>query len=383
MTGAPARRLGGTDVLVSLLVILIAMAELAFSQQHALRAPTTTQLVLIVTGAGALIFRRRYPRGAAAVAVLCGAAFPFAAPHDVLIEIPSMVALYTVASRTDRRTAAVFGAAAAVLLTASSVIWLPAHLGDIHNLLPVNYVAAAVAVGDSLRNQRALLRQERRRAAEAEHGREAEARRQVREERIRIARDLHDVVAHHITLVNAQAGVAHHLMRTDPDRAYQALAGIGETSRAALDELRATVGLLRSDDEPESRQPTPSFEHLDDLLTSIRGGGFDVQVARHGTPRPLTPTAGLAAFRIIQEALTNADKHGTRRAARLELTYAGDLLRVEVTNEARAGRQGPGTGHGMIGMRERAESAGGRFRAGLGADGVFAATVELPLATGQ
>ena len=382
MTGAAARRVRGTDALLALLAILIAMAELAYSRQHALRAPTMPQLALMVTGAGALILRRRHPRAVAAVAVLCGTAFPFAAPHDVLADIPSMVALYTVASRTDRRRAVTFGAAAAILLTASSVVWLPDHFNDIHNLLPVNYVAAAVAVGDSVRNQRALLRQERRRAAEAEQGREAEARRQVREERIRIARDLHDVVAHHITLVNAQAGVAHHLMRTDPDRAYQALAGISETSRAALDELRATVGLLRSDDEPETRQPAPSFERLDELLSTVRRGGFEVEVTRHGAARPLTPTADVAAYRIIQEALTNAGKHGTGPTARLGLTYAGDLLRVEVTNEARAGRQGPGTGHGMIGMRERAESAGGRFHAGLRADGVFVAGAELPLATG-
>ncbi|MFG2042828.1 sensor histidine kinase [Dactylosporangium sp. NPDC048998] len=329
-------------------------------------------------GAGALLLRRRYPRTVAVVTTLCGAALPMLAPHQVVVDTATVVALYTVAEATDRRTAATLGAVAAVLLTASSMRWLPGHFLDIRNAVPVNYVAAAVAVGDSVRNQRALLRQERRRAAEAERTREGEARRRVREERVRIARDLHDVVTHHITLVNAQAGVAHHLLRTDPGRAYQALAGIKETSRAALDELRATVGLLRADDEPESLQPAPSFTDLDGLLESFRRAGLDVRLTRRGTARPLTGTADLAAYRIVQEALTNASKHGIGPRVELDLTYTEYTLDITLTNPAEPGRRGPGTGHGLIGMRERAESAGGRFIAGLQA-GAFVVHAGLPL----
>jgi len=364
---------------LSLLVVLIGVAEIAYGHGPALYKPTIPQVAVILIGAGALLLRRRYPRSVAVVTILCGTALPIIAPHEVVVDAAAVVALYTVAVTTDRRTAAVLGVVAATLLTASSMLWLPGHLIDIHNVLPINYVAAAIAVGDSIRNQRALLREERRRAAEAENTRAEEAQRRVREERVRIARDLHDVVAHHITLVNAQAGVAHHLLHTDPDRAYQALAGIKETSRAALDELRATVGLLRADDEPETRQPAPSFAELGGLLESFRGAGLHVRLTQQGTPRPLSGPADLAAYRIVQEALTNASKHGTRPHADLTLTYQERALDITVTNPATPGHGGPGTGHGLIGMRERAESAGGRFTATLQAGGDFIVQAGLPL----
>lgn len=364
---------------LSLIVVLIGISQLAFSRDPGSHRPTVTQTVLITLGAAALLVRHRFPRSVAVVATLCGAALPIVAPHTVVADVATIVAIYTVAEATDRRTAAALGVVAAALLTASSLWWLPNHFFDIRNVLPLNYIAVAVAVGDAVRNQRALLRQERRRTMEAEHTRAAEARRQVREERIRIARELHDVVAHHITLVNAQAGVAHHLMHTHPERAYQALAGIKETSRAALDELRAAVGLLRADDEPESRQPVPSFTDLDALLNSFRGAGLRLRLTRQGTPRPLTGPADLAAYRIVQEALTNASKHGTKPSADLTLKYTEGTLAMTIANPAAPGHGGTGTGHGLIGMRERAESAGGHITAGLRADESYVVEADLPL----
>ncbi|MFD0578237.1 sensor histidine kinase [Dactylosporangium darangshiense] len=365
------------------------MAELAFShgpdeaavENPALHPqnPPIPQVALLLIGALALLLRHRHPRTVAVVTTLCGAALPFIAPHTVVIDVATIVALYTVAAITDRRTAAILGILAAVLLTASSIRWLPNHFSDLGNLLPINYIAVAVAVGDAVRNQHALLLQERRRTIEAEHSRESEARRQVREERVRIARELHDVVAHHITLVNAQAGVAHHLLRTDPERAYQALAGIKETSRAALDELRATVGLLRADDEPESLQPVPTFAEIGGLIESFRTAGLHIQLTQHGTPRPMTGSADLAAYRIVQEALTNASKHSIRAHTDVDLKYTQHTLTITVTNPATHGRSGPGTGHGLIGMRERAESAGGHLTATLQANTSFVVTAILPL----
>jgi len=334
------------------------------------KQPGVVSVVSPYTKAGAQQLATRANTAYAQVVLKSGA--------DV-VDAAVIVALYTVAEATDRRTAVVLGGVAAALLTASSIVWLPSHFSDITILLPINYVAVAVAVGDAVRNQRALLRQERRRAREAEHSRESEARRQVREERVRIARELHDVVAHHITLVNAQAGVAHHLLRTDPERAYQALAGIKETSRAALDELRATVGLLRADDEPETLQPVPSFAEIDGLLESFRMAGLRVRFTRQGVTRPLTGPADLAAYRIVQEALTNASKHGSTARADVDVAYAEGILTVTVTNPATPGRSGPGTGHGLIGMRERAESAGGRFTATRKGDGNFVVMAALPL----
>ncbi|GAA0525262.1 histidine kinase [Paractinoplanes ferrugineus] len=364
-----------------LLVVLINMAQIAYSTGGSLGKPAIAQVVIIVIGAAALMARHRYPRSVAVVTTLCGTALPIIAPHQVVVDVATVVALYTVAVTTDRRTTVILGAVAATLLTVSSMLWLPHHLLNIRNVLPLNYIAVAAAVGDAVRNQRTLLRQERRRTMEAEHTRESQSRLRVREERIRIARELHDVVAHHLTLVNAQAAVAHHLLRTDPERAYQALGDIKQTSRDALDELRATVGLLRDDDEPESRQPVPSFAELDTLLDSFRKAGLDLQLTRQGTPQPLTGSADLAAYRIVQEALTNASKHGPTAHAALDLTYTEQALHITVTNPATPGHRGPGTGHGMIGMRERAESAGGRFTTSSPTEEIFGVEVSLPLTT--
>ncbi|XVU27817.1 sensor histidine kinase [Actinoplanes sp. CA-054009] len=363
-----------------LLTVLIMMAAVAWHGENTLVKPTTAQLVLIVAGALALLFRLRWPAPVAAVTVVCGSLLPLAAPHLVFIDVACVVAAYTVATLRPRRTAWTAGILATVALTAAIIPWQPGGLLDILNVLPANYILVAVAVGDAVRTRRALLIQVRERAEQAERTREQEARRRVGEERIRIARDLHDVVAHHITLVNAQAGVAHHLMRTHPDRAYEALAEIRETSRAALDELRATVGLLRQDDDPpDSRRPTPTFADIGTLVDGFRKAGADITVTTDGRPGPLTGPADVAAYRILQEALTNAGKHALPGPVQVRLAYGPALLRLTVTNPARPGRHGPGTGHGLIGMRERAETAAGTVTAEMRPDGRFVVEAALPL----
>jgi signal transduction histidine kinase len=367
-------------VLPALVVALIGMFQLSVGGDSTFVHPDSWQIAISLTASIVLLFRYRYPVPVTWVTVVLGAVFPVVPPHTVVVDSACIVALYTVARRTDRRTAWTMAATATLLLTASSAWWLPNHLLDIRNLLPANYIAIAVAFGDSVRNHRAFLRQARERALEAERTREVEARRRVHDERIRIARDLHDVVAHHITLVNAQAGVAHHLLDQHPDKARQALADIKQTSRAALDELRATVGLLRQDDDPpENRHSTPGIGEVDALAASFRAAGFDIRLTRHGDPRPLSATADLAAYRIVQEALTNAGKHGIERRVDVRLTYTDAALELTVTNPAWPGHKGPGTGHGLIGMRERAESAGGWCTTQMRSDGLHELRAALPV----
>ena len=385
MTGrAPAGPRWWLVVLPAVVTILVAVFQLSYREGTTFVKPGVWQVTVAAVGSAALLLRYRYPAPVAWVTVLSGAALPMIPPHSVIVDAASIVALYTLATVADRRTAWITAAVAVVLLTTSSALWLPGHLLDIRNVLPLNYVAIAVAIGDAARNHRAVVRQAREQAQEAERTREEEAHRRVRDERIRIARDLHDVVAHHITLVNAQAGVAHHLLDTRPDKARQALADIRETSRAALDELRATVGLLRQDDEPaQSRQPVPGFDQVDALVDSFRTAGFDVRLTREGAARPLTATADLAAYRIVQEALTNAGKHGTARRMDVGLTYDDDdSLHVTVTNPADPAHRGPGTGHGLIGMRERAQTAGGSCTARVRDDGRYEIRAVLPLQPG-
>jgi len=183
-----------------------------------------------------------------------------------------------------------------------------------------------------------------------------------------------------MALVNAQVGVAHHLLRADPGKAYQALAHVKETSRSALDDLRATVSLLRDDEDPHADlQPAPSFSGLDDLLISVREAGLDIRLSTSGPARRLSGATDLAAYRIVQEALTNASKHGTGNCAALNLTYTSAALDITVTNRGQPAQRGPGTGHGITGMRERAEAASGTLIAGLGPDGSYRLHATLPL----
>jgi len=299
-------RAGWRVWLPPLIVTMIMICTVAYQDGRPRLVPSGAELILIFHAAAALLFRFRYPVAVAVVTVATGVVFPAALHHPMQIDVAVIVALYTLATLRGRRVAWTTGVLAAMALTGASAPWQVGGTRDLANLVPANSVLIAVAVGDAVRNRRALLAEMQERAVLAERRREQEARRRVHDERIRIARDLHDVVAHHITLVNAQAGVAHHLMPTHPDKAREALAGIRDTSRTALDELRAAVGFLRQDDAPDSRRPSPGLAAVDDLIGGFRQAGYDIRVTRTGPPAPLTRTSDLAAYRILQEALTNA-----------------------------------------------------------------------------
>jgi signal transduction histidine kinase len=343
-----------------------------------------------------LVARRRWPIQVVAATLAVSIAQVLVLTLVGPTAAPVAVALYTMAMRTDRRTAWRVAACATVALVGASLISHPSVEDVWQYLAQIAGLSLAVASGDAVRSRRQLLASALERAERAERTREEEARRRVTEERLRIARELHDVVAHHITLVNAQAGVAHHLMRTDPDHAYQALERIRDTSRAALDELRATVGLLRYSDAPAApREPAPGLADLDALLDSFRHSGLDITLERTGQPDELPPITDLAAYRIIQEALTNTRKHAGLVSARVHLDYRAKALRIAVEDDVPGTREtgsgsGPattaideaqstGTGHGMIGMHERAKAAGGTFTAGPRPAGGFRINAELPL----
>ncbi|KAK1177914.1 histidine kinase [Streptomyces sp. NBS 14/10] len=361
--------------LAGLIVLVQVIAALV---DRTWQAPHPVRVVLILLGATLLLWRRRQPLLVAVLTVLADSAMLILPPHQSWLPMASLIALYTLATHRERRISFSVGAAAGVWLTAASTLARPSEI--LSALVYFDYAIVAVAVGDSVRNRRAYLAQAQERALQAERTREEEAERRVREERIRIARDLHDVVAHHITLVNAQAGVARHLIHRHPDKAYEALSHITETSAAALDELRSTVSLLRrQDDPPPSLQPAPTFDQVNALLDAFRHSGLDVRLHREGTPRPLAASADLAAYRIVQESLTNAQKHGSGPTAEVRLLYTDQTLWISVANPARPGQHGAGTGHGLIGMRERADAAHGTLTTALRPDGTFRVQATLPL----
>ncbi|MET8546946.1 histidine kinase, partial [Kitasatospora sp. NPDC004799] len=280
--------------------------------------------VLIATVSAVTVFaHRRYPRAVVALTLLCTMVLALVSPRlTPAVATPLLLALYFLAIRTDRATALRASLATAVLLTGMSLMFgsgspISERLGVLAwALLPG-------ALGDSIRNRRAHLAAIEERAERAERTREEEARRRVADERIRIARDLHDVVAHHIALANAQAGIAVHLMDNHPVQAREVLSHITDATGSALQELRATVGLLRRDEERAPLEPAPGLDRLPELINTFERAGLPVRLTVEGEARPLSPGVDLTAFRIVQESLTNVAKHAHGADAEITLAYSG------------------------------------------------------------
>ncbi|MEW1656447.1 sensor histidine kinase [Streptomyces sp. NPDC093707] len=357
------------------------------------RELTAATVVLAVLACGALVLRRRLPRTVLAATGVLTIVELVLQSDDPRAPVAgaSVIALFTVASRTDRPTTWRIGALTCVVLTAAAMFFGHRAWYAPENLAIFAWTGMAAAAGDAVRSRRAYIDAIRERAERAERTREEEARRRVAEERLRIARELHDVVAHHIALVNVQAGVASHVMDNRPDQAKQALAHVREASRSALEELRATVGLLRQSDDPKApTEPAPGLGVLDQLIEGFVRAGLPVALELPSEPRPALPASvDLTAYRVVQEALTNVHKHagdGARATVRIARTDAA--LTVAVLDDGRgAGPDGPaegavaepGGGHGLIGMRERVQALRGTVVTGPRAAGGFQVRVTLPL----
>ncbi len=231
------------------------------------------------------------------------------------------------------------------------------------------------------RGRRAYVEQVEQRAIEAERSRDAEARRSADEERVRIARELHDVLAHRISSISVQSGVALHLLEHDPGQARIALQGINDASREALGELRATLGLLRGVDERSPRAPAAGLARLGEIVAGARAAGVDVEIVAQGAPDDLPSAVDLAAFRIVQESLTNVMRHAPGRQATVTLTFGPEAVTVETVDDGSdvATDWGRAGGHGLVGMRERALALGGEFEAGPRTEGGFRVFVRLPI----
>lgn len=343
--------------------------------------------LLLVTGWTPLLVRHRWPvRALISVVVVEGVRLftvPLISPVQFTsVPVATMVACYSLAIRRDWRTAWLYGGSAAVVLLVLGSIARP---GDelAGNIFALDLVLGATAAGVLVRSRYLRLEAMEQRALLAERTKEEEARRQVASERLRMARELHDVVAHHLALVNAQSGVAEYLIHTDPEAAALALQNLTEHTRQALDELRATVGLLRQDDDADVRSPVPGLADLPNLIGLHRASDVEVSLTVTGEAQPLASLSDLAAYRIIQEALTNARKHSPGSAVQVEQTWTPSELRLQIDSGPSpvgdTGHRGPGTGHGLLGMRERALAAHGALTAEARADGGFRVVAHLPI----
>ncbi|WP_062212843.1 sensor histidine kinase [Streptomyces sp. NBRC 109706] len=293
-----------------------------------------------------------------------------------------LLALYTVASARSLRVAvACAGALTCLWLYAGAVSESQAPLSVLAQALLFSVVL--VWFGTLARRSAELTR--RLRAEQAER-----ARRAVADERRRIARELHDIVAHHMSVVSVQTGLASFVFDSDPPTARAALGTIAETSREALDELRRMLEVLR-DDGPEggpgdggageSAAPMPGLARVDELVGRVRAGGLPVELRVEGAPRPLAPGVDLCAYRVVQEALTNVIKHAPGANATVEIHYLPRQVAVSVIDDGKgvnSDRVLPGGGHGLIGMRERVKLYGGTITIGPRSTGGFAVRLALP-----
>jgi signal transduction histidine kinase len=333
----------------------------------------------------ALLWRRSHPRIVVVFTALCAStAGGFGYLITPLLLAPVMIALYELAVRVPGRTTRLHYLAATALVVASELIGgQEIYPWPLAVLNPILFLLLPVVLAESTRLRHDYLAAVTARAEYAERNREEEARHRVAEERVRIARELHDVVAHHLALANAQAGTAAYLTRTRPEQVERILTELAGTTSAALRELKATVGLLRHPNDTSSPlEPTPGLGQLPELTAAFASAGLDVEVTVDGEQQQLSPGVDLTAFRIVQEALTNVTKHATTKTAAVRLTYGKERLTITITNDA--GPAAPsmanrGEGFGILGMRERVQSAGGQFQAGPDPEGGFTVATELPI----
>ncbi|MCF3131813.1 sensor histidine kinase [Streptomyces olivochromogenes] len=394
--------------------VLVCMVVGSFADSHGgngvtwgVRTPDLLSLLLITIGGVALVFRRIAPKTVLAVTGTVSLVESVTGDPRAPVAMSAVVALYTVASTTDRTTTWRVGLLTMTVLTGAAMLAGPLPWYAQENLAIFAWTGIGATAGDAVRSRRAFVKAIRERAERAERTREEEARRRVAEERLRIARDLHDVVAHHIALVNVQAGVAAHVMDKRPDQAKEALAHVREASRSALNELRATVGLLRQTGDPEApTEPAPGLSRLDDLAGTFRNAGLRVEVARADQGTTLPAAVDLAAYRIIQEALTNVRKHaGPAARAEVSVVRVGPNIEVTVLDDGSggggSGAAGGGStavgspgddpgedgapeaggGHGLLGMRERVTALRGTLTTGPRYGGGFRVHAILPIKT--
>ncbi len=352
----------------------------------AVRADAATRplaLTLGLAAAAALMLRRRAP--AATLAVSGGFVLALFAIDDAaaaIAVIAPATALYSLALTRGRihRSVRLPRRRRSWSPTPSSPAATP-HSVTLQTAAHVGLVAVPLLAAEALRNRRSYVQLLRERLELAERTREEEAQRRAEQERLRIARDLHDVVARTLTTINVQAGVAARLLGRDPGLAQSALATIEAASHEALDELRTILGVLREPDGADAPlQPAPGLESVSELVVRTRDMGVDVSYHVDGRRRERVPDAvQLAAFRIVQESLTNARRHAPGAAARVSLSYTRDRLLVTVENGTSVVRNGHGgvRGVGILGMRERATALGGTLTASSSAHG-FRVAAELP-----
>ena len=382
--GLLKRRAG--DVLI-VAIAVATMIEIAFSAVPDSKALLAASLLASDI---CLLARRRFPFAGplAATAILAGASF-FVAHSLRALAVPVLGAIaagWVMGYGNDRRRAILGLVLQYVCVQITTAHFDQPGAGDI--LFTSLLIGGPWLAGHTVRVRQQVGHELEERTVELEDARDEIARAAVVDERLRIARELHDVVAHSISVMTIQAGAARLLLDEGPDRAEEPLLRVEETGRETLSEMRRLLGVLRQEEESKSGtlEPRPSLEHLDALLAQYHEAGLPVEFVVEGEERTLPQGLDLAAYRIVQEALTNTLKHAAGATAVVRVAYHRESLGLTVSDTGRGHGPAPGPmprwergGHGLVGMRERAEIYGGRLEAGPGPNGGFVVSARFPL----
>ncbi|MEV4917874.1 sensor histidine kinase [Streptomyces tirandamycinicus] len=375
-------------------VVLFGFSVLWVVQEHVGVEPRLAPAVVVLLLCLAVALRRRVPERMLLLVAGVGIAQLVLDVGPNPADFAMLVLIYTVAAHDGQRWASHLALAGGLCAaTLAQIRWpepgMSAGTKIFFTVVMTVPFALAWVLGDSLRTRRAYFAQLEERATRLEKEREAQSKVAVAAERARIARELHDVVAHNVSVIVVQADGAAYVLDAAPDQARQALETISSTGRQALAEMRRLLGVLRTGDAPESGEyvPQPDVEQIKELVEQVRGAGLTVDFRIEGTPRPLPSGVELTAYRIVQEALTNTRKHGGPDAgASVRLVYFDDGLGLLVEDDGRGAAHelyedggADGKGHGLIGMRERVGMVGGTLDAGPRPGGGFRISVLLPL----
>jgi signal transduction histidine kinase len=340
--------------------------------------------VLLVLVTLPLAIRRRFPAPTLVIAtaslVVAWAVVRHSTGAPVEVFIALLIAFYSVGAHSEERRAPIVGALALVVIAAIDLA-RPGLFNGSNSARPGAWLAFAIAwlAGRDMRRRRQQVAGLESRAARLEREREEKAQLAVSEERARIARELHDIVAHAVSVIVAQARAGPHLVH-DPERATGVFRAIESSGRDALVELRRLLGILRSEDQQLAIGPQPGLDSLQSLIEQVRASGLPVQLRVEGEPVQLLAGVDLSAYRIVQEALTNVVKHAGANNAEVVIRYGSRTLELDVLDDGRsAGPSGNGAGHGLIGMRERVALYGGTIEAGARTEGGFLVRARLPL----
>jgi signal transduction histidine kinase len=401
MTGGPIidrlRRVDQDRLDVALAVVLAAVTLVPLwlvPTSSGNREPDILTILLLLATTLPIAWRRRRPILVLAVTVVATVLAAVTGPSSG-VGFGVLIATYSVAVYADRRQSVAALAVTLTAVTAVLILVLASTAGVPPAFYPVGVVVAWLifgavwVLGDLVRSRGAAIEALRQRATELEAEREENARLAVADERARIARELHDAVAHSLSVMVVQAGAARRALETaEPgaeiaaERARGALAAIEATGRDTLGEMRRVVGALRPTGS-EPYEPQPSLDELDRLLATVREAGLPVELVVEGDARAVPRGVDLSAYRVVQESLTNTLKHAHAASARVRLRYGSDALDVEVTDDGRGAAaqllEAPHRGYGLAGMRERVAMAGGELVAQPGPSGGFVVRARLPL----